>query len=260
MAARTLTAEPLAVAPELVGRPLASPVRRFLALAVDFAVLMLPTIALSLVVALTALRLADPPAYRGLMTAWRGAELAEGERQASLGELARLLVRVEAPGLPAEVKEAVGRGDLAAAGRRLGECDLLFALELGEHGTPAPQPNQVRVEIQALIPDLLRAVTLYGLGAVYFTLLTAGRRGATLGKRLLGVRVACLNGHPLSLVESLERFVGYLHIPGTFGLALGYLWHDPNRRMPHDRAAGTVVLRVERLPRPPRPTRTPKAK
>jgi len=45
----------------------------------------------------------------------------------------------------------------------------VVALELGEHGTPAPQPNQVRVEIQALIPDLLRAVTLYGLGAVYFT-------------------------------------------------------------------------------------------
>lgn len=255
MAARTLTAEPLAVAPELVGRPLASPVRRLLALAVDVVLLLPPTIVLSLMVALTALRLADAPGYRALVTAWRGTELAEAERQASLGELARLLARVEAPGLPTEVEDAVGRGDLAAAGRRLAECDLLFALDLGDHGAPAPRPGQVRVELQKLIPDLLRAVTLYGLGAIYFTLLTAGRRGATLGKRLLGIRVAGLNGHALSLVESLERFVGYLHIPGSFGLALGYLWHDPNRRMPHDRAAGTVVLRTPRPPRPPRPAR-----
>jgi hypothetical protein len=258
MAARTLTAEPLAVAPELVGRPLASPVRRFLALAVDLVVLLPPTIALSLVVALTALRVADPPAYRGLRTAWRGAAVPEAERPAALGELARLLVRIGAPGLPAEVKDAVERGDLAAAGRRLAECDLLFALDLRDQGAPAPRPGQVRVEVHRLIPDLLRAVTLYGLGAIYFTLLTAGKRGATLGKRLLGIRVACLNGHALSLVESLERFIGYLHIPGSFGLALGYLWYDPNRRMPHDRAAGTVVVRVPRTARPPRPA--PKAK
>jgi uncharacterized RDD family membrane protein YckC len=84
------------------------------------------------------------------------------------------------------------------------------------------------------------------VGALYFTLLTRGRRGATLGKRLLGIRVVRLDGHRLSLMESFERFAGYLHIPGSLGLSLLDLWHDPNRRLPHDRTVHTAVLSVAR--------------
>jgi uncharacterized RDD family membrane protein YckC len=92
----------------------------------------------------------------------------------------------------------------------------------------------------------LRAAAVFGVGALYFTLLTRGRRGATLGKHLLGIRVVRLDGGRLSLRESFERFSGYFHIPSSLGLALLDLWHDPNRRLPHDRVVHTAVVRVSR--------------
>ena len=63
---------------------------------------------------------------------------------------------------------------------------------------------------------------------------------------MLGIRVVRLDGHRLSLMESFERFAGYLHIPGSLGIGLLDLWHDPNRRLPHDRAAHTAVVRAPR--------------
>lgn len=86
-------------------------------------------------------------------------------------------------------------------------------------------------------------LALYGVGALHFTLLTA-RRGRTLGKRMLGIRMVRLDGHRLSLVEALERFVGYLHVPGLLLISPSDLWRGPNRRLAHDRIAHTAVVRV----------------
>jgi len=88
---------------------------------------------------------------------------------------------------------------------------------------------------------------LLAVPGLYFTLLCAGRRGRTLGKRLLGLEVVRLDGGRLSLVDGLERFGGYFGIAGTVGIGALDLWREPNRRPAHDRAAGTVVLRTARL-------------
>ena len=243
MSIRHLTEEPLRVVPELVGRPLASPARRALALAADWVILVLPSVAVALAVALASLRVSDPRGYRALLDLWTGQAAGPEAMHGTLRDIAPLLVHTDAPGLPAAVALAVEEGDLDRAADLLADHEFTFSLSLGPPGEVAPAAGGVRIEIGHFIPKALRAAALYGVAALYFVLLTRGRRGATLGKRILGIRVVRLDGHRLSLMESFERFAGYLHIPGSLGISLLDLWHDPNRRLPHDRTVHTAVLR-----------------
>lgn len=252
MSTRYLTDEPLRVSDELIGLPLASPLRRAFALAVDWAVLVLPSIAVALGAALLSLRLSDPGGYRALLGLWRGTAIEPAARHELLRDAAPLLVHADAPGLPAAVAAAVEEGDLDRAARLLENVDFMFALSVGPHSEAPLAKNQVRIELEHMIPKALRAAAVYGVAAAYFTLLTRGRRGGTLGKRVAGIRVARLDGERLSLRDSFERFSGYLHIPSSLGMALLDLWHDPNRRLPHDRVVHTAVVRnVRRRPAGP---------
>lgn len=248
MPTRVLSPEPLQVVPELVGVELASPRRRLAAFAVDCVILWLPTMLVALGWVALTMRLQERPAFDALVYILRHDETARPEHRAALRALAPLLVRLEADGLPREVEEAVKAGELDRAAEGLEATEMLIAFELGHEPaqvTPAPGAKPfVRLPLERLIPAKLRGVAAYGAAAVYFTLLTRSRRGATLGKRLMGIRVVRLDGHRLSLWEGVERFAGYLHIPGTLGLGLLDLWHEPNRRMAHDRAAHTAVIRI----------------
>jgi uncharacterized RDD family membrane protein YckC len=247
MSPRHVTDEPLRVAEALRGAELASPTRRALALGVDWAVLVLPSVAVALAAAMLSLRASDPRGYRALVDLWTGGNQTPEAQHATLRDIAPLLVHAGAPGLPPAIASAVEVGDLDRAAVLLADTDFMFSLSLDPHAGKVAPARGVRVEIGHFIPKMLRAAALYGVAALYFTLLTRGCRGATLGKRLLGIRVVRLDGHRLSLMESFERFVGYLHIPGSLGIGLLDLWHDPNRRMAHDRTVHTAVLRV--LPR-----------
>lgn len=230
------------VSPALRGVPLASPLRRALALGVDWTILVVPSVAVALAAALVSLRLADPAGFAALRALWSGSAESAESRDRALGDLAPLLVRLEGPGLPVAV--AVEEDDRARAGRLLADADIEFSLAIGPHAEKPLPPGHVRFEFERLIPEPARALALFGVAAAYFTLLSGGRRGATVGKRLLGIRIVRLDGHPLSLAESFERFVGYLHIPASLGLSLLDLWRDPNRRMPHDRVVHTAVIRL----------------
>jgi uncharacterized RDD family membrane protein YckC len=67
--------------------------------------------------------------------------------------------------------------------------------------------------------------------------LLTGLTGFTLGKRLLGIRVARLDGRPVGLPFALLRtFLLLLVVPA--------LVFDKDLRGLHDRAARTIVLRV----------------
>jgi hypothetical protein len=104
-AARALTDEPLHVAPELLGQPLASPLRRGSALAIDLAIVIVPSLVVALAAALVALWWTRPAALQALV------QMGADDRPAVVtthenGELARLLVDLEAPGLPAEIAAA----------------------------------------------------------------------------------------------------------------------------------------------------------
>jgi hypothetical protein len=253
MASRVLTDHSLKVLPELVGAPLASPFRRAVALALDCALIALPSAAVAVLVAAIALWASDPRALRAIWTvttspSGAGRPATARYRQA-LKDLAPLLVRLDRENLPRDVRDAVECGDLEGAADALSRRELLVAMALGESAAPQMREGMVRVPLERAIPETLRGVAAYGVAALYFGVMTRGRRGATFGKRIAGIRVVALSGERLSVAESLERFVGYLHVPATLGLSLIYLWHDPNRRLPHDRVARTAVLRNVRTAR-----------
>jgi len=242
MSDRLFDPRSLAVDPALVGRPLPSPRRRVAALAVDYALLLLPTVATALFFAGLALRLRDPTGYAAVKTAVFAMPKEPAAQHALMRDLAPLLVRIDAEGLPAAVKAAVEAGDLDGAADRLAQRELLVALDVG--GQPAPvSPKYVRLALERLIPDKLRAAALFLVPAIYFAVATA-RRGTTFGKRLLGLRVVRIDGMPISLFDGVERFGAYFGILGTLGLGLFDLWRDPNRRLGHDRAVDTVVIHV----------------
>jgi uncharacterized RDD family membrane protein YckC len=77
------------------------------------------------------------------------------------------------------------------------------------------------------------AVTVFAAQIYLLTALT----GFTVGKRLLGLRVARLDGQPVGLLRSLVRTVLFL-------LVVPPLVLDADLRGLHDRAAGTIVIRV----------------
>lgn len=91
------------------------------------------------------------------------------------------------------------------------------------------------------------ATTLGGAGAfllpvAYFTELHAGG-GQTLGKALVGIRVARPDGEPIGHGRSLLRWFGYTL--SSIPMGLGFLAAlGPGRRALHDLVAGTAVLDV----------------
>lgn len=260
MSQRFVTDEPLQVSPDLLGLPLASPTRRLVAFAVDYLVLLVPSLLLAVAVSVAAIWVRDPGAAHALFTVFRHEEPGQPERVAALRELAYFLEKHHAAGLPRELEEAMAGDRAEAVNEVLRRADVMVTFAPGSHREDAAvdkaaAPNteatpMIHIWLEQLIPPALRAVTLYGVGALYFAAFTA-LGGATLGKRLVGIRVVRLDGHRLNFVESLERFIGYLHIPGSLFLDLRDLWRDPNRRLPHDRVVHTAVVRVNRLGQAP---------
>lgn len=90
----------------------------------------------------------------------------------------------------------------------------------------------------------------FGWTGLYFTAFLTLWRGQTPGKKLAGVRVVRLNGQPMTLWTSFERFGGYAAglVTGLLGFAQVY-W-DRNRQMIHDKIVETVVVRDRGTPQP----------
>jgi len=247
MGQRYLSEKPLVVAEQLRGQPLASPSRRAVAFGIDMGLLVLPSLVVALGAALAGLWVSQPKALGALRTLiFGGRSVPPAAEHAALRELAPLLVRFDAEGLPPEVREAVRAGKLDRAADELAKRRLIFAMSFSDEFRPELAEGEVRFPVERLIPQALRGLALYGVAALYFGVLTRGRKQATLGKRVAGIRVVRLDGERLTLWESFERFVGYLHIPGTLFVGLADLWRDPNRRLAHDRVVHTAVLRDPR--------------
>lgn len=87
-------------------------------------------------------------------------------------------------------------------------------------------------------------------GLFYFSFFTWKWNGQTPGKRLMGIRVAKLNGQPISLFGSFERVSGYtasasLLLTGFFQ----YFW-DRNHQTTHDKIVETIVINDSSVPVP----------
>ncbi|MEO8275833.1 MAG: RDD family protein [Thermoanaerobaculia bacterium] len=242
MPQRRFDPQSLAITPALAGSILPSPLRRALAFAIDAALLLLPTIAAAALFSGLALHASDPAGYRALRTALFAYPDEPTARHALLRDLAPALARIDAAGLPSSVKADIEAGELDRAADRLAEMNLQIALDLGENEAKPLTEGTVRLEVERLIPAFMRAAALFFVPAIYFGF-AISRWGATIGKRLLGLRVVRLDGERLSFFASVERFGAYFGILGTLGLGLLDLWKDPNRRLGHDRAVDTVVVR-----------------
>ncbi len=256
MTERRFDPQSLAVLPALGGRALPSPRRRLAAFAIDYALLLLPTLATALLFAGLALRWSDPAGYRAVTTAVFAMPKDPAAQHAVLRDLAPVLARIDAEGLSATVKADVETGDLDRAADRLADAELLVALNVGGGEPNLLGPNTVRLALERLIPDAIRTAALFFVPAIYFAVATSFW-GTTIGKRLLGLSVVRLDGRPLTLFEGIERFGAYFGILGTLGLGLFDLWRDPNRRLGHDRAVDTVVVRAPRPTRIESPTEAP---
>ena len=241
MKQRLLKRSAFEVSPHLFAHPLASPFRHLSAFLFDCIFLVIPTFAVSLFFAAVSLLLSDPDGFHGIRTLVTGEKDEEATLNAMV-DIAPLLVRIDAPGLPTSVKVAVEESNFRRAGELLVPYELDFSLAIA--GDPPPLlPGHIRVDIKGLIPRMIRGIAIFGTAFLYFTILTAGRHRGTFGKRLFGIRVVRLDNRPLSYWESLERFGGYLASVGTFGLGFLDIWRDPNRRLAHDRISNTVVIR-----------------
>jgi len=121
-----------------------------------------------------------------------------------------------------------------------------------------------RLEKRGLLATLLEWLDDLGIGfgwsALYFTFFTAMLKGQTPGKKLFGIRVLRLDGLPMTLWASFERYGGYA--AGLFTGLTGYMqvYWDRNRQAVQDKISETVVIRDRGLPLPvagPRPAPHP---
>ena len=245
---RLLTPEPLNVAPGLIGRVLATPRRRALAMAVDLLVVALLSGASSVWLAaglvLVVLQLRDPQggtkrlraavgwalvlafvvlAAQEAWQAWRGPRppAATVSHQADDGDAAAAPAAASAP------------ADLAAAQQRIADLED----ELAQ--ARQPRPWTLRHELRRVADGLGAS---FGWGIVYFSLLPAFWNGQTLGKRLLRLQVVELTGQPMTVMRCLRRYGGYAAGMATGGLGFAQALWDVNLQGIQDRTAHTVVI------------------
>jgi len=77
---------------------------------------------------------------------------------------------------------------------------------------------------------------------LYFGLSTFWGKGATIGKRALGIRVVSLVESHLSLWHSIERALGYAASSLEAGFGFLQYFKHPNHQTVHDRIAETIVV------------------
>ena len=82
----------------------------------------------------------------------------------------------------------------------------------------------------------------FGWAIVYFALVPTWLKGQTLGKKLLGLRVVELTGKPLSVRVCFSRYGGYVAGMATGGFGFAQILWDDNRQAIQDKVAHTVVI------------------
>ena len=187
---------------------------------------------------------------------------AEADAPAAPDSLARAYAAAVAAGDSAAANEL--RPRLASIVARDSLDALRGELRQAERRSERLRERAEEAEDRGLLASILEALDELGIGfgwtGLYFTAFTTLWRGQTPGKRITGVRVVRLNGQPMTLWMSFERFGGYAAglVTGLLGFAQVY-W-DRNRQMIHDKIVETVVVRDRgeaAAPPPPKPAFTP---
>jgi RDD family len=251
-------AEPLAVAPQVLGLPLGTPLRRALALGIDLWIVGLLSVtslwwlALGIVVLAVVVRLAmraegiahrHADALAAVMVALALAVAGQAWRAPTATEPVRAEKRLRAPAT------ADGEGPRSDAERI---AELETELARAHAAKESRRPDGWRERLGGMFDEIGLG---FGWGIVYFSLLPAYWQGQTVGKRLLRLRIVELSGRRLTPLRGLKRYGGYVAGMATGGLGLAQILWEPNRQALHDKAAHTVVVdtRPQRPPVMPRP-------
>ena len=259
-----VTPDAFSVTPDLLGTPLATPKRRFAAMAVDLVLIgglqLLGWRVLGGLVGLSLFRMATrrsdgTPSTRARKIGLGCAGtlvLVVAVGATFIPSLVRMAATPEGGGPPFQLQV---RGDttfFGVAGVDPSVIDLAGAIEDREERIRELEEQLDDVNSRSTLFMWIRdaadeAGLVFGWGTVYMTLFLALWGGRTPGKKLLGLRVVRLNGRPLGLLMSLERAGGYAAGFATGLLGFARVWWDPNRQGIHDKIAETVVIR-EGLP------------
>lgn len=121
--------------------------------------------------------------------------------------------------------------------------DLLRSLQADQASGEMVDPYALMEKMKTvLLPALIfSTVTYFVLGGVYFSVMESSRQQATVGKRMLGIKVTNAMGEPIKLPQAIARYCasGLSWITLNLGHAL-VAW-TPSRRALHDYVAGTRV-------------------
>lgn len=239
-----VSADTLNVAPDLLGAPLASPLRRLAAIGLDLLMVAVLSeldgfwLAAAMVVFLYQMRTSES----GKSSRWRNAWIwgvcglclwlaAETGWQAWTARQAAPYASssLATPAAAHKPEQKSARSD----------DDRIAALEdeLAEARKPVP------FQWQTTLRKWWESTGVgFSWAIVYFSLMPAWLNGQSLGKKLLGLRVVELTGKPLTVRTCFSRYGGYAAgmATGMFGFAQ-ILW-DANRQSIQDKVAHTVVL------------------
>jgi uncharacterized RDD family membrane protein YckC len=263
---RWLTPEPLNVAPQLVGLPLATPVRRALAMGLDLAFIALLSgvggfwlvcglVLVALLLrgrrSITRKRVAAGWVFAGVLAllaaqeAWDdwGPDRAVNQAKAAAERAADA---ADEDADDAKIEAAANGASAAASAPQLSDALRIAQLQAQIAELRKPRPFKWREQLERVTASV---GVSFGWGIVYFSLLPAWWSGQTLGKKLFHLRIVELTGRPLSVMRCLRRYGGYAAGMATGGLGfLQALW-DPNRQGIQDRVAHTVVVDLRGAPR-----------
>lgn len=265
-AQRRVAPQALNVAPELLGRPLATPTRRLAAMSIDLLlVAMISSAANAWFLAAGAFAAWGLIARRGgtqrarprwlapvvtalllvgAVDAWRLRVAQPKHHEPDAAEVALIASRslatvasgLAAAASSAERDEAVSQAASEAALEAMAARVKTLETEVKRlRGAPPDWRERAAEWLDELGLS-------YGGALLYFTLVPLWWPGQTAGKRLLGLRVVEITGAPMTAAVAFKRFGGYMAGLATGGVGLAQVTWDPNAQGLHDRAARTLVL------------------
>lgn len=264
-----ITPDSFAVAPELIGLPLATPARRAAAMLLDVFPLALLINAGAVFFALTAAIVLWRASARAsihrrrrrlplrigaafllfivVLRAWDA--VVDRTARGSRTSVARTDTVVEPllhVGPAAADSLLAGAGDTMAV-ERMRELQHEIDRMRGEiRELRERERERERDERGVVLAFLGRIADDLGIGfgwaALYFTAFLALWNGQTPGKRAVGIRVIRLDGRPIGWWIAFERFGGYAASIWTGLLGFLQILWDRNRQGIHDKLAETVVI------------------
>ncbi len=132
--------------------------------------------------------------------------------------------------------------------------DTLNSLRAASERGEVPDPFVLMQTMQTvLLPSLIFSSTAYFvLAGIYFCKAESSKHQASIGKRMLGIKVTNINGEPIKLPQAIARYLAASLSWLTLNLGHALAAWTPQRRALHDYVAQTRVEHAD-----PKNTRMP---